>query len=81
MISVRHHERTRPEAVAWIDNLADKDWISEESNPNGIVYYGKPRQFGVEMTYRFSSFPERRGVKGYRAANASSAAKRARQQP
>jgi iron complex outermembrane receptor protein len=41
------------EAVAWIDNATDEDWISEESNPNGIVYYGKPRQYGVEMTYRF----------------------------
>jgi hypothetical protein len=41
------------EAVAWIDNAGDEDWISEESNPNGIVYYGKPRQYGVEMTYRF----------------------------
>ena len=38
---------------AWIDNAADEDWISEESNPNGIVYYGKPRQYGIEMTYRF----------------------------
>jgi iron complex outermembrane receptor protein len=41
------------EAVAWVDNAADEDWISEESNPNGIVYYGKPRQYGVELTYRF----------------------------
>jgi iron complex outermembrane receptor protein len=41
------------EVVAWIDNATDEDWISEESNPNGIVYYGKPRQYGVEMTYRF----------------------------
>jgi iron complex outermembrane receptor protein len=41
------------ELVAWIDNATDEDWISEESNPNGIVYYGKPRQYGVEMTYRF----------------------------
>jgi iron complex outermembrane receptor protein len=41
------------EAVAWIDNATDEDWISEESNPNGIVYYGRPRQYGVEMTYRF----------------------------
>jgi iron complex outermembrane recepter protein len=41
------------EVVAWIDNATDEDWISEESNPNGIVYYGKPRQYGVELTYRF----------------------------
>jgi iron complex outermembrane receptor protein len=41
------------EAVAWVDNATDEDWISEESNPNGIVYYGKPRQYGVELTYRF----------------------------
>jgi iron complex outermembrane receptor protein len=41
------------ELAAWIDNATDEDWISEESNPNGIVYYGKPRQYGVEMTYRF----------------------------
>jgi iron complex outermembrane receptor protein len=41
------------EATAWIDNATDEDWIAEESNPNGIVYYGRPRQYGVEMTYRF----------------------------
>ena len=41
------------EAVVWVDNATDEDWISEESNPNGIVYYGKPQQYGVEMTYRF----------------------------
>jgi iron complex outermembrane recepter protein len=41
------------EAAAWIDNATDEDWIAEESNPNGIVYYGRPRQYGVEMTYRF----------------------------
>jgi iron complex outermembrane receptor protein len=41
------------EVVAWIDNATDELWISEESNPNGIVYYGKPRQYGVEFTYRF----------------------------
>ena len=47
------HEPRGWEAVAWVDNATDEDWISEESNPNGIVYYGKPRQYGVEMTYRF----------------------------
>jgi iron complex outermembrane receptor protein len=41
------------EVVGWINNATDEDWISEESNPNGIVYYGKPRQYGVEVTYRF----------------------------
>jgi outer membrane receptor protein involved in Fe transport len=41
------------EVVAWVDNATDELWISEESNPNGIVYYGKPRQYGVEFTYRF----------------------------
>jgi iron complex outermembrane receptor protein len=41
------------EVVAWMDNATDEDWISEESNPNGIVYYGKPQQYGVELTYRF----------------------------
>ena len=41
------------EVVGWVDNATDENWISEESNPNGIVYYGKPRQYGVEMTYRF----------------------------
>ena len=41
------------EVVAWVDNATDENWISEESNPNGIVYYGRPRQYGVEMTYRF----------------------------
>jgi iron complex outermembrane receptor protein len=41
------------ELAAWIRNATDEDWISEEANPNGIVYYGKPRQYGVELTYRF----------------------------
>jgi iron complex outermembrane receptor protein len=41
------------EVVGWVDNATDELWISEESNPNGIVYYGKPRQYGVEFTYRF----------------------------
>ncbi|HLF10026.1 MAG TPA: TonB-dependent receptor [Gammaproteobacteria bacterium] len=41
------------ELTAWINNASDEDWINEESNPNGIVYYGKPRQYGVELTYRF----------------------------
>jgi iron complex outermembrane recepter protein len=41
------------EVVAWINNATDENWIAEESNPNGIVYYGKPRQYGVELTYRF----------------------------
>jgi iron complex outermembrane receptor protein len=41
------------EVVGWVDNATDELWISEESNPNGITYYGKPRQYGVEFTYRF----------------------------
>jgi iron complex outermembrane receptor protein len=41
------------ELAGWIKNATDEDWIAEEANPNGIVYYGKPRQFGVELTYRF----------------------------
>ena len=41
------------EVVGWVDNATDEIWISEESNPNGITYYGKPQQYGVEFTYRF----------------------------
>jgi iron complex outermembrane receptor protein len=41
------------ELVGWVKNATDEDWIQEEANPNGIVYYGKPRQYGVEVTYRF----------------------------
>jgi iron complex outermembrane recepter protein len=41
------------ELVGWVRNATDEDWIAEEANPNGIVYYGKPRQYGVELTYRF----------------------------
>ncbi len=41
------------ELVGWIRNATDKNWIAEEANPNGIVYYGKPRQYGLELTYRF----------------------------
>ena len=36
-----------------IQNATDEDWIAEEANPNGIVYYGKPRQYGIELGYRF----------------------------
>jgi iron complex outermembrane recepter protein len=43
----------RWELTGWVKNLTDEDWIAEEANPNGIVYYGKPRQYGVELTYRF----------------------------
>jgi len=41
------------ELVGWIKNVTGQDWIAEEANPNGLVYYGKPRQYGVELTYRF----------------------------
>jgi iron complex outermembrane receptor protein len=41
------------ELVGWVNNATDENWINEESNPNGIVYYGKPRQYGIELTYRF----------------------------
>jgi iron complex outermembrane receptor protein len=41
------------ELVLWVDNATDENWISEESNPNGITYYGDLRQYGVELTYRF----------------------------
>ena len=43
----------RWELAAWIKNATGEDWIAEEANPNGIVYYGKPRQYGIELTYRF----------------------------
>lgn len=41
------------ELVAWVRNASDEDWIAEEANSNGIVFYGKPRQSGLEFTYRF----------------------------
>jgi iron complex outermembrane receptor protein len=41
------------EVAAWVKNATDEDWIAEEANPNGIVYYGKPRQYGLELGYRF----------------------------
>ncbi len=41
------------EVVAWVRNATDEDWIAEEANPNGIVYYGDPRQAGLEFSYRF----------------------------
>jgi iron complex outermembrane receptor protein len=41
------------ELVGWVKNATDEDWVQEEANPNGIVYYGRPRQYGVELTYRF----------------------------
>jgi len=41
------------ELVAWARNLFNKNYLTESSNPNGISFYGKPLQFGLELTRRF----------------------------
>jgi iron complex outermembrane receptor protein len=37
----------------WSRNLTDEDYLTENINPNGISWLGKPRQWGVELTKRF----------------------------
>ena len=41
------------EISLWVRNLTNKDYLSENINPNGISWLGKPRQWGVELTKRF----------------------------
>ena len=41
------------EVVAWAKNLTDEDYTAEFTNPNGISWPAKPRQYGVELTKRF----------------------------
>lgn len=37
----------------WDRNLIDEDYLAEMLNPNGISFYGKPLQYGIEMSKRF----------------------------
>lgn len=41
------------EFAIWGKNVTDENYIADLTNPNGIVYYGRLRQFGVEATKRF----------------------------
>jgi iron complex outermembrane receptor protein len=41
------------EVSVWARNLTDKDYLAEISNPNGISWIARPRQFGIELTKRF----------------------------
>ncbi|HET9358650.1 MAG TPA: TonB-dependent receptor, partial [Vicinamibacterales bacterium] len=41
------------EIAAWARNLTNKDYLSENINPNGISWLGRPRQFGIELMKRF----------------------------
>ena len=41
------------EVALWSRNLTNKDYMSENINPNGISWLGKPRQWGVDVTKRF----------------------------
>ena len=37
----------------WGKNLTDEDYLAELLNPNGISFYGKPAQYGIEISKRF----------------------------
>jgi iron complex outermembrane recepter protein len=41
------------EAALWVRNLTNKDYLTESINPNGISWFGKPRQWGLEVSKRF----------------------------
>jgi iron complex outermembrane receptor protein len=41
------------ELVAWGRNITNKDYLTESSNTNGISFFAKPRQYGLELTKRF----------------------------
>ena len=41
------------EVALWAKNLTNKDYLAEISNPNGISWIGKPRQWGLEVSKRF----------------------------
>jgi iron complex outermembrane recepter protein len=41
------------EVALWVRNLTNKDYLTESINPNGISWFGKPRQLGLEVTKRF----------------------------
>jgi iron complex outermembrane receptor protein len=41
------------EVAIWSRNLTNKDYMTENINPNGISWLGKPRQWGVDVTKRF----------------------------
>jgi iron complex outermembrane recepter protein len=41
------------EVAIWAKNLANKAYLTENINPNGISWLGKPRQWGVEVSKRF----------------------------
>jgi iron complex outermembrane receptor protein len=38
---------------AWGKNLTDEDYPAEVLNPPGVVYWARPRQYGLEVTVRF----------------------------
>ncbi|HEU4689053.1 MAG TPA: TonB-dependent receptor [Vicinamibacterales bacterium] len=41
------------EVSIWSRNLTNKDYMTENINPNGISWLGRPRQWGVDVTKRF----------------------------
>lgn len=41
------------EITAWAKNLTDEDYTAEFTNPNGISWPAKLRQYGIELTKRF----------------------------
>lgn len=42
------------QVAAWGKNLTDENYFAEGFNPNGLFFYGKLRQYGIEITKRFS---------------------------
>ena len=43
--------------VGWSTNLTDENYFGEGFNPNGLIFYGKRRQYGFEVTKCFSHRP------------------------
>jgi iron complex outermembrane recepter protein len=41
------------EVAFWGRNVTNEDYLAEISNPNGISWLARPRQFGIELTKRF----------------------------
>jgi iron complex outermembrane recepter protein len=41
------------EVSIWSRNLTNEDYMTENINPNGISWLGKPRQWGLDVTKRF----------------------------
>jgi iron complex outermembrane receptor protein len=47
------HEDSGWSMALWGRNLTDEDYLTEMLNPNGIAFFGRPRQYGAEIVKRF----------------------------